>query len=144
APEKPAEQTENKSEAVAAKPAQPPADAAAAGAAAAPAEPPVQTAPHGQAARTPPVPMPDKNADTRRLPYASPSVRKFARELGVDLYQVHGTGEKQRITHNDVRTYVKQALSGQGAGQAQHGGADGAALGLLPWPKVDFAKFGPT
>jgi pyruvate dehydrogenase E2 component (dihydrolipoamide acetyltransferase) len=74
------------------------------------------------------------------LPHASPSVRKFARELGVDLGKVKGTGPKQRITAEDVRAFVKQALAGGGNGSA--GAADGAALGLLPWPKVDFAQFG--
>jgi pyruvate dehydrogenase E2 component (dihydrolipoamide acetyltransferase) len=69
-------------------------------------------------------------------------VRKFARELGVDLSAVKGSGPKGRITADDVRGYVKQALAG-GAGAAASGAADGAALGLLPWPQVDFAKFGP-
>jgi len=80
-----------------------------------------------------------------KLPHASPSVRKFARELGVNLSRVQGSGPKSRITADDVRAFVKQALaSGSGAGQAAAAGsADGAALGLLPWPKVDFTKFGP-
>ncbi|WP_144634467.1 dihydrolipoyllysine-residue acetyltransferase [Bordetella genomosp. 13] len=81
-----------------------------------------------------------------KLPHASPSVRKFARELGVNLSRVQGTGPKNRITADDVRGFVKQALvSGSGAGQAAAAGgsADGAALGLLPWPKIDFTKFGP-
>ncbi|MGN6580184.1 MAG: dihydrolipoyllysine-residue acetyltransferase [Bordetella sp.] len=79
-----------------------------------------------------------------KLPHASPSVRKFARELGVNLSRVTGTGPKSRILFDDVRNFVKQALAG-GAGSpaASSGSADGAALGLLPWPKVDFAKLGP-
>ena len=76
-----------------------------------------------------------------QLPHASPSVRKFARELGVNLSQVKGSGPKDRITADDVRGFVKQALAAPAA--AAGGSADGAALGLLPWPKVDFTKFGP-
>jgi len=79
-----------------------------------------------------------------KLPHASPSVRKFARELGVDLSRVKGSGPKDRITQDDVRQFVKQALAGGGAAAgAPAAGAGGAALGLLPWPQVDFAKFGP-
>ena len=79
-----------------------------------------------------------------KLPHASPSVRKFARELGVNLSRVTGTGPKSRILFDDVRNFVKQALAGgAGSSAASSSSADGAALGLLPWPKVDFAKFGP-
>jgi len=80
-------------------------------------------------------------------PHASPSVRKFARELGVDLALVRGTGPKQRILHEDVRNWVKEALSrapDTAAEAAAGAGEAGAALGLLPWPKVDFARFGPV
>ena len=73
-------------------------------------------------------------------PHASPAVRKFARELGVDLSKVRGTGPKQRITEDDVRGYVKGVIA---ASSAPAAAGDGAALGLIPWPKVDFAKFGP-
>ena len=73
-------------------------------------------------------------------PHASPAVRKFARELGVDLYKVRGSGPKQRITLEDVRGYVKGLVAASGQPAAA---GDGAALGLIPWPKVDFAKFGP-
>ena len=73
-------------------------------------------------------------------PHASPGVRKFARELGVDLHRVRGSGPKQRITQDDVRGYVKGVITGATV-PAQ--GGDGAALGLIAWPKVDFAKFGP-
>jgi pyruvate dehydrogenase E2 component (dihydrolipoamide acetyltransferase) len=75
------------------------------------------------------------------LPHASPSVRKFARELGVDLSQVGGSGPKGRITVEDVRGFVKGALAGGSPSKATAAN-DGAGLGLIPWPKVDFAKFG--
>jgi pyruvate dehydrogenase E2 component (dihydrolipoamide acetyltransferase) len=75
------------------------------------------------------------------LPHASPSVRKFARELGVDLSQVGGSGPKGRITVEDVRGFVKVALAGGSTSKAAAAN-DGAGLGLIPWPKVDFAKFG--
>jgi pyruvate dehydrogenase E2 component (dihydrolipoamide acetyltransferase) len=68
-------------------------------------------------------------------------VRKFARELGVDLAKVNGTGPKNRILQEDVQGYVKGVMSAS-TGSAQTAGADGAALGLSPWPKVDFSKFG--
>ena len=77
--------------------------------------------------------MPDK------VPYASPAVRLFARELGVDLSQVAGTARGGRITREDVQKFVKSALAG---GVAASGGAAGGGLNLLPWPKVDFSKFG--
>src|SRR5690606_25225232 len=80
----------------------------------------------------------------RNLPHASPSVRKFARELGVDLSRVTGSGAKNRITHDDVRAFVKSALS-EGAGAAAAtpvAGAGEGGLSVLAWPKVDFSKFG--
>jgi len=81
--------------------------------------------------------MPDK------VPYASPAVRLFARELGVDLAQVKGSERKGRIGKEDVQKYVKGVLSGATAApKAAAGGGGGAGLDLLPWPKVDFAKFG--
>ena len=82
------------------------------------------------------------------LPHASPSVRKFARELGVPLEEVKGSGLKGRITQDDVQAFTKAVMSGAastkaaGAKAPAGGGGDGAALGLIPWPKVDFAKFG--
>ena len=77
-------------------------------------------------------------------PHASPSVRRFARELGVDLSLVRGSGPKQRILHDDVREWVKGVVRQAGApAAAAPAGDGGAALGLLPWPKVDFAKYGP-
>ncbi|AWP75408.1 dihydrolipoyllysine-residue acetyltransferase [Bordetella bronchiseptica] len=84
----------------------------------------------------------DEDLKPGQLPHASPSVRKFARELGVNLSRVTGSAAKGRITADDVRAYVKQALSA-GAPAGASGGGDGAALGLLPWPKIDFTKFGP-
>jgi pyruvate dehydrogenase E2 component (dihydrolipoamide acetyltransferase) len=78
--------------------------------------------------------MPDK------VPYASPAIRLFARELGVDLGKVSGSGRKNRITKEDVQNFVKQALAGGAAPRAAAGG--GAGLNLLPWPQVDFSKFG--
>ncbi len=82
---------------------------------------------------------------TANLPHASPSVRKFARELGVDLALVQGTGEKNRITADDVRQFVKQVMAGGVPSNAGPSGTTGGVggLDLLPWPKVDFAKFGP-
>ncbi|MCC6869337.1 MAG: dihydrolipoyllysine-residue acetyltransferase [Burkholderiales bacterium] len=75
--------------------------------------------------------------------HASPSVRKFARELGVDLAQVKGSGPNARILQEDVQGYVKATLAG-GAGAAGAGSVTGGgSLNLLPWPTVDFAKFGP-
>ena len=77
-----------------------------------------------------------------KVPYASPAVRLFARELGVDLAQVSGTARGGRITKEDVQKYVKGALSGATAGTGAAAAGGGAGLNLLPWPKVDFAKFG--
>ena len=78
-------------------------------------------------------------------PHASPSVRKFARELGVDLTHVRGSGPKGRITTDDVRDHVKGVMSGGARAAAAPAAAAGTGLGLnLPaWPVVDFAKFGP-
>ncbi|RRD41343.1 dihydrolipoyllysine-residue acetyltransferase [Comamonadaceae bacterium OH3737_COT-264] len=86
------------------------------------------------------------------LPHASPSVRKFARELGVPLAEVKGSGRKGRITQEDVQKFTQAVMSGHLQTQAQAarapagGGAGGSGVGLdlLPWPKVDFAKFGPV
>jgi pyruvate dehydrogenase E2 component (dihydrolipoamide acetyltransferase) len=75
-------------------------------------------------------------------PHASPSVRKFARELGIDLSRVSGSGAKGRILIEDVQGFVKGVMAGGAAAPAASGG--GAALGLLPWPSLDFSKFGET
>jgi len=77
--------------------------------------------------------------------HASPGVRRFARELGVDLGRVPGTGPKARILKEDIQNFVKQSLAGGGAPAAARGGGGGLSdLGLPAWPKVDFAKFGPV
>ncbi|HGE6089818.1 TPA: pyruvate dehydrogenase complex dihydrolipoyllysine-residue acetyltransferase, partial [Vibrio cholerae] len=78
--------------------------------------------------------------------HASPVVRRLAREFGVNLAKVKGSGRKNRILKEDVQNYVKEALKRleSGAQAASSGKGDGAALGLLPWPKVDFSKFGET
>ena len=85
------------------------------------------------------------------LPHASPSVRKFARELGVPLAELKGTGPKGRITLDDVQGFTKAVMAGDTRTQAQvakapalSGSSKGAGLDLLPWPKVDFTKFGPV
>lgn len=74
--------------------------------------------------------------------FASPAIRKLARELGVDLGKVKGSGNKGRITEQDVKTFVKGVMSGQIATGAAPTNGSGVGLDLLPWPKVDFAKFG--
>ena len=126
-------------EPVAAAPASVPAPAEAPAAAAA-----VSAQPHQPAA-----------APALGLPHASPSVRRFARELGVPLQEVQGTGPKGRITQDDVQAFTKAVMAGAAQTQAISAsvaaavakaapvGGAGAELGLIPWPKVDFAKFGP-
>src|SRR5690606_30755303 len=86
------------------------------------------------------------------LPHASPSARKVARELGVPLAEVKGSGPKGRITLEDVQGFTKAVMAGSAQTQAQAakapagggGGGGGAGLDLPPWPKVDFARFGPV
>ena len=112
----------------AAKPA--PAPAAAAPAAPAPPAAAPATAPAAASAETP--------------PHASPGVRRFARELGVDLAKVSGSGPKGRILKEDIHGFVKGALAGGAPGTARAPGAGISELGLPAWPKVDFAKFGPV
>ena len=84
------------------------------------------------------------SAGTGQLPHASPSVRKFARELGVDLSRIEGSGLKGRITPEDVRAHVKGVMSGATTSASAGPVAGGAGLDLLAWPKVDFEKFGPV
>ncbi|TOB26084.1 pyruvate dehydrogenase complex dihydrolipoyllysine-residue acetyltransferase [Vibrio parahaemolyticus] len=82
--------------------------------------------------------------DNDEYAHASPVVRRLAREFGVNLSKVKGSGRKSRILKEDVQNYVKEALKRLESGAAASGKGDGAALGLLPWPKVDFSKFGET
>ena len=87
---------------------------------------------------------------TTGLPHASPSVRKLARELGVPLNEVTGTGPKGRITDADVQAFTRSVMRGEVSTLAvapqvkANGAGDGSGLGLIPWPTVDFGKFGPT
>ena len=89
------------------------------------------------ARRPPPIVM-SVNQKSFLRAHASPSIRKFARELGVDLSQVHGSGRKERITKEDVQEFVKQALGGAVSGTAATG------LGIPAMPEIDFSKFGPV
>jgi pyruvate dehydrogenase E2 component (dihydrolipoamide acetyltransferase) len=82
------------------------------------------------------------DAASFKAAHASPSVRKFARELGVDLARVKGSGPKGRILQEDVQEFVKGAMQGGAAPEAAAGVRSGGTLDLLPWPSVDFAKFG--
>ena len=94
---------------------------------------------------SPPVTFDADSVLPSKVPYASPVVRVFARELGVDLNQIKGSEKGGRITREDVQRFVKAALSGgapAAAGAAPAGGGDG--MNLLAWPKVDFSKFGET
>jgi len=94
------------------------------------------------ATRVEPVPSEPKDA-VASLPHASPSIRKFARELGVDLTRVQGSGPKGRIQKEDVQAYVKGALAGKPATAAAPA-SRGGGLDVLAWPDVDFSKFGPV
>ena len=99
--------------------------------------------PEASAPRSPPVAFDAAAVAPESVPHASPSVRRFARELGVDLSRLSGSGRKSRITQEDVQNYVKSALAGGGAApRAAAAGGGGGGLNLLPWPVVDFAKFG--
>ena len=94
--------------------------------------------------RVEPVPSEPKDA-VASLPHASPSIRKFARELGVDLARVQGSGPKGRIVIADVQAFVKGVISENAAGKpASAAAGKGGGLDVLPWPEVDFAKFGPV
>jgi len=122
---------------------------AAAPAPAAPAPPPAASP--AAPAQAKPAPAPAASAapaapidnEAFKGAHASPSVRMFARELGVDLSKVKGTGPHDRILQEDVQNFVKQALSG-GTSAGGSGGSvtGGGSLNLLPWPTVDFTKFG--
>ncbi|WP_397406665.1 dihydrolipoyllysine-residue acetyltransferase [Polaromonas sp.] len=135
--------------AAAATPASAPAPAAAPAAAA--AAPAASRASAPAAVEPAALPAHEPSAPTGNLPHASPSVRKFARELGVPLAEVKGSGPKGRITLDDVQGFTKAVMAGEARTQAQVAKAPspassggGAGLDLLPWPKVDFTKFGPV
>ena len=149
-----AEATEKPAEAPAVKPAEPAATPAPQPATQAAA--PVETAPVANvtAANAAANVAPAAKADTPAYPaqslskntYASPSVRQFARELDVNLDNVAGTGPKNRITQDDVRAYIKAVMNGAAAcptpNVAQSAPSLGGGLDLLPWPQIDFSKFG--
>ena len=91
------------------------------------------------------------DASKLQLPHASPSVRQFARELGVDLQRLSGSGPKGRIVQEDVRTFVKLAIVQNAAGTSRSSAASGASgpvnlngFSVAQWPSVDFSKFGPV
>ena len=109
---------------------------------AAPAAKPFQE-PEAASPRHPPVAA-EPAVEGAAPAHASPGVRRFARELGVDLSKVKGAGPKGRILKEDIQGFVKGALSGAGAGAPRAAGGGLADLGLPAWPKVDFAKFGPV
>ena len=123
--------------------AEAPAAEAPAAAPKAPTPPPAPT-PQAPAPRPAPVPAPRTSQSVERQfdskAHASPSVRQFARELGVDLTRVTASGPKGRILKEDVTAFVKGVMQ---AGPAAAAPSLGGGLDLLPWPKVDFAKFGP-
>ena len=103
---------------------------------------PAHTDPEAKPPRTPPVTFSADELMPDKVPYASPAIRLFARELGVDLAQVQGSARGGRINREDVQGFVKQVMArGSAAAPATQ---SGGGLNLLPWPKVDFAKFGPT
>ena len=137
------EAAEGAAAAASAAAAPPPAAPAPAAAAPAPAATPAPTAAPASAA---PAAAPAEATAPAGKAHASPSIRKFARELGVDLTRVPGSGPKGRITQQDVQNFVKGVMAG-GAAPAAAGAAGGAGIGgisLLPWPSLDFSKFGPT
>ena len=102
---------------------------------------PPGNAPEGDVAPTARPPLDASIVMPGDAPYASPAIRAFARELGVDIQQVKGSGRGGRIQREDVSAYVKHALA-SGARPVAGASASVGGLNLLPWPKVDFAKFG--
>ena len=125
--------------------------APAASAAPVPAAAVAAAAPPATAIASASVPAHQPGTPAAGLPHASPSVRKFARELGVPLDEVRGTGPKGRITQDDIQGFTKAVMGGATQTKAQaakapaaSSGGSGEGLNLLPWPKVDFAKFGPV
>jgi len=109
--------------------------------------PPVaqKTAPAPEAPPATPRTPPPSGQEAHGVPaHASPGVRRFARELGVDVAEVKGSGPKGRILKEDIQGFVKGALAGGAALAARPAGGGLADLGLPAWPRVDFAKFGPV
>jgi len=129
-------------EASGAAPAAPAAAVSAPAASAAPAAAPAQAAaaPAAAVASVPASPEPASHGKS----HASPSVRKYARELGVDLTRVTGSGPKGRILQEDIQKFVKAALAGNSGAAAPAKNGSGVGMSLLPWPSLDFSKFGPT
>ncbi|XHO04528.1 Dihydrolipoyllysine-residue acetyltransferase component of pyruvate dehydrogenase complex [Ralstonia syzygii] len=109
---------------------------------------PAPVAPAAAPAAAPVTYTADAVGTVGKAAHASPSVRKYARELGVEVNLVGGTGPKNRITQDDVQRYVKGVMTGQAAAPGKAAAvaapAGGGELNLLPWPKVDFTKFGPV
>ena len=125
--------------------------APAASAAPVPAAAVAAAAPPATAIASASVPAHQPGTPAAGLPHASPSVRKFARELGVPLDEVRGTGPKGRITQDDIQGFTKAVMGGATQTKAQaakapaaSSGGSGEGLNLLPWPNVDFTKFGPV
>jgi pyruvate dehydrogenase E2 component (dihydrolipoamide acetyltransferase) len=114
-------------------------EAAAPAAAAKPSAPPAPVATPIAAPVAPPI-----EATSGALAHASPGVRRFARELGVDVSRVQGSGPKGRILKEDIQGFVKSSLAGGTAPAGARPGGGLGDLGLPPWPKVDFAKYGPV
>lgn len=108
---------------------------------------PAQAAPAAPAAKPAPAAAPAAQKDefvaNDQYAHASPVVRRLAREFGVNLARVKGTGRKNRVLKEDVQNYVKELVKQVESGQLSKGGnTGGGELGLIPWPKVDFSKFG--
>ena len=99
---------------------------------------------HATERRAPPVPFDADSIMPGKVPYASPAVRAFARELGVDLARVSGSERGGRITREDIQQFVKSAMTGGALPQMAGAGGGGNGLNLLPWPQIDFSKFGET
>ncbi len=99
--------------------------------------------PEREAPATPAVVFDASRVAPDQIPHASPVIRAFARELGVDLTRVTGTERKGRISRADVSAFVKGALTGTGSSASPSAGS-GNGLSLLAWPKVDFSRFGET
>ncbi len=121
-----------------------PAAAPAAAAPAPAAAPAAAAAPAPAAAAPAPAAAAPSQGVTGSKAHASPSIRKFARELGVDLARVPGTGPKGRITQQDVQNFVKGVMAAGPTAAAPSKGGSGGGMEVLAWPSLDFSKFGPT